>query len=221
MKARKKKVPAPDLAKDPAEYHHGNLRQALVETGLLLIREQGLDALSLREAARKAGVSEAAPYRHFSNKESLLAAIAADGFLKLHEKLERAGTPGSSPVDLLQARAWAYVEFALEETDHFQTMYTSSLTPPHAKKHPELVQTGMRPIESVIAVINECKKDGSIYPEADSQSAAIQLLSAIHGLTMLLVGHQMEAFGVTPAKARPVVRGLIDTVLGGLRHPPR
>jgi AcrR family transcriptional regulator len=219
-KAKDKPSAGKTNTKNPGDYHHGNLRQALIATGLDMIREQGLPSLSLREVARKIGVSEAAPYRHFPNKESLLAAIATEGFQKLTGHLEASASPGLSPTAQLHDRSWAYVEFALEETDQFLTMFTGELLPPHAENHPELIQAGMRAFESPIEIFNELKKEGSIHPETDVHSAAVMCFSAVHGLTMLLIGHQLESLGVTQPKARATLKTIIDTFIAGLRLPP-
>src|SRR6516165_6368759 len=91
-------------------YHHGNLPQALRDAALALIIEAGADALTLRGAARRAGVSQAAPYRHFRNKEALLAAVAEEGFRAMAEAMERrGGTQRGDPAGRLRAPGLAYV----------------------------------------------------------------------------------------------------------------
>src|SRR5260370_25151373 len=94
-------------------YPHGDLRAALGRAGAKLVEKRGLSSLSLREAARRAGVSHNAPYRHFPDRESLLAAIAAEGFAMLGERLKgRAG----------REKAEAYVRFAIENPQRFRLM---------------------------------------------------------------------------------------------------
>lgn len=111
--------------KSTKKYHHGELRQVLLAEGFKLVREQGPDKLSLRELARRAGVSAMAPYRHYPDKDSLLAAIAAEGFRHLARQLAlvtdaRAGA--GSP--LLQS-GLAYVRFALAEPALFRLMFSA------------------------------------------------------------------------------------------------
>src|SRR6187200_153435 len=101
------------MAKTPRKktaYHHGDLRQALVEAGTKVLRKEGLHALSLRRVAREARVSPAAPYRHFSDKQALLAAISESGFRQLYGLLDAARQ--KSPGDL-DAAGQAYLTFAL------------------------------------------------------------------------------------------------------------
>src|SRR5688572_2247793 len=87
-------------ATPPRAYHHGDLRRALLDAALTILRTEGLDALTLRAAARAAGVSQTAPYRHFDDRTALLAGVAEDGFVRLRERLQRAVStpppPGST-----------------------------------------------------------------------------------------------------------------------------
>lgn len=106
-----------------ASYHHGDLPTALIDTALTLLATTSAEALSLREVARRAGVSAAAPYRHFADKEALLAAVAARGFDQLGERL-LAADQGRSPQDALVAQGVAYVSFALEQPAMFQLMFS-------------------------------------------------------------------------------------------------
>jgi AcrR family transcriptional regulator len=97
-----------------ATYHHGDLRAAMLAAAARLVEEEGVVGLSVREAARRAGVSHNAPYRHFPDRESLLAALAADGLAQLEKALE-----GRSGRELGEA----YVRFALANPRRFQMMF--------------------------------------------------------------------------------------------------
>src|SRR5712692_6190825 len=94
-------------------YHHGDLPRALLDAALRIVEMQGTAALTLRAAARLAGVSQAAPYRHFANKEAILAAVAEDGFRSLMAAMRHAvGAVGDSPLARLRAVGLGYVTFA-------------------------------------------------------------------------------------------------------------
>src|SRR5919206_2322086 len=95
-------------------YHHGNLRPALLRTAAKTLEKEGLGALSLRELARRAGVSHNAPYRHFPDRDSLLAALAAEGFEMLGDALEKRPR---------REMGEAYVEFALAHPQRFRLMF--------------------------------------------------------------------------------------------------
>jgi AcrR family transcriptional regulator len=108
-------------------YHHGDLRTALIRSAAALVNDRGLAGVSLREVARRAGVSHAAPYHHFSSKESLLAALAAEGFADLDAALARAESrAGADPRARLEALGVAYVRFALAKPEMFRAMFRAS-----------------------------------------------------------------------------------------------
>ena len=114
---------------DRKTYHHGNLRQALVEATAVLIQETGPLAFTLSEAARRAGVSPAAPYRHFKGRDDLLEEVARQGFVDFGERLERAfdnGTP--RPLTAFMRMGQAYLDFAVERPGYYMAMFESGLS---------------------------------------------------------------------------------------------
>jgi AcrR family transcriptional regulator len=127
----------PRRAKRP--YHHGDLRAALIDAALRLIAEHGIQGLALSDAAHLAGVSVAAPYRHFKDKEALLAEIAREGFVMFRDALAQAAQ--SHPRDkikCLEEMGVAYVEFALKHRSHFKVMWEGGIC---KDNYPELGQT--------------------------------------------------------------------------------
>src|ERR1700754_3450754 len=118
--ARREKIPA-NSSEQRDTYHHGDLKRALTEAALGLVAEKGPKGFTLREVARRAGVSAAAPYRHFADKAQLLAAAATQGFVLLHEALAEAGERDDLPTrDLDMGRA--YVRWAVAHPDYYQVM---------------------------------------------------------------------------------------------------
>jgi AcrR family transcriptional regulator len=110
-------------------YHHGNLRQALVEAALALIEEKGPQGFTLAEAARAAGVSAAAPYRHFKNREDLIEEIARQGYVIFADALERAFNDGKpSPLSAFFATGQAYLEFARSNPGYYVAMFESGVS---------------------------------------------------------------------------------------------
>ncbi|MCA9610340.1 MAG: TetR/AcrR family transcriptional regulator, partial [Myxococcales bacterium] len=103
-------------------YHHGDLRQALIDASLALIEEGGVQALSLRKAARRAGVSPGAPYHHFPSRSALLAALSIEGFTRLHAKLDEVRACCDGPEARLGACGRAYIAFAREHPAYFRVM---------------------------------------------------------------------------------------------------
>ena len=154
-------------------YHHGDLPAALLRAAAKTLEKRGPAALSLRETARRAGVSHNAPYRHFPDREALLAALAAEGFGMLGERLR--GQPG-------RAMGEAYVRFALEQPQRFRLMFGGLL--PMAK-YPELRAAAQGAHQALVEAFKELPR-----PEL----AAAAAWSLVHGLSHLLLdGHFAHA----------------------------
>lgn len=110
-------------------YHHGNLREALVEATATLIEEMGPLAFTLTEAARRAGVSPAAPYRHFKGREDLVEEVARQGFLEFAERLEKAFDDGRpNAIAAFQRLGQAYLDFARERPGYYMAMFESGIS---------------------------------------------------------------------------------------------
>ena len=164
-------------------YHHGNLREALLAEALRVITDSGPDALSLRELARRLGVSHAAPAHHFADKLSLLTAIAAQGFEWLADGLEQAASEGFLEVGL------AYVRFAVEHPAHLNVMY-----------HPALFRTDDLAIAAArwraSKVLFETAAE--FRPEANARQVGLAGWSLMHGLAMLWLGGNLDQVGQDP-----------------------
>lgn len=154
-------------------YHHGDLPAALLRAAGRTLEKRGIGALSLRDTARQAGVSHNAPYRHFSDREALLAALAAEGFAMLRERLR--GKPAREMGE-------AYVRFALERPQRFRLMFGGVLPP---ASHPQLGAAAQAVHEALAEAFRELPR-----PEL----AAAAAWSLVHGLAHLLLdGHFAEA----------------------------
>ena len=131
-------------------YHHGNLRQALVEATLKLIEEKGPLGFTLAEAARAAGVSPAAPYRHFRGREELIEEVARQGFVMFADALGRAAAAGGpSPLRALFETGRAYLEFARAQSRLLQAMFESGV---EVAGNPELARAADRALSVLIGV---------------------------------------------------------------------
>jgi AcrR family transcriptional regulator len=171
-----------------SSYHHGDLRPALLRAAQALLEKAGPDALSLREVARQAGVSHSAPYRHFSGREALLAALAADGFRRLGEAL--AGGSGRQMGE-------AYVRFALDHPQLFRLMFGGRL---RFARHAALAQAAAQPYEALLGALR------SQPAIADPEKAAAAAWALVHGLAHLLLdGHFTRQAGDPGAFAAQVM----------------
>jgi len=169
-------------------YHHGDLRAALIRAGLAILAEEGVQALSLRAAARRAGVSHAAPYRHFADKEALLAAIAEEGFNMLAAEVEAARERfPASPREQLEESAWAYVRFALVHPDHLLVMFGGLFENPRA--YPGLREAGARAFNVLVEIVRSGQGAGTMIT-GEARLLAFVAWTQVHGLSLLLIGHQ-------------------------------
>ena len=196
-------------------YHHGDLRQALIDSALALIKEkQDAKTLSMREVARRAGVSNAAPYRHFADKDALLAAVAAKGFRILASYLREGvnSIPGE-PLRQLQASGVAYVHFAIAYPSYYRVMF-SAFQPGDAKS-PELNEAGLDAFGVLVEIIVGAQAAGQVRP-GEPQQLAWVAWALVHGLAMLVIERRLplmdEASVVAFAEfaTQSLVEGLKD-----------
>jgi AcrR family transcriptional regulator len=174
-------------------YHHGDLRQALIDTAIALVSEQGITNWSLREVARRIGVSHTAPYRHFCDRDALLAAVAERGFQELskhlQETLEKTPTEHSQR---LQAIGVAYVQYAIAHPSEYEVMFRYS---PKMDEHqfPSLNEAGMEAFMVLVNVIVAGQEAKQIRSGNPTELAWVAW-SLVHGLSMLSIdGHLISS----------------------------
>lgn len=163
-------------------YHHGDLRAALVR-GAVDLLEAG-EAFSLRAVARRAGVSQTAPYRHFADREALESALAVEGFHELRRDLSADSTPAGS-ADALAAFGVAYVDFALRRPALFRLMFGQ----PCDDRSDERVLAARELRELLAGSVR------SVYPGADVESLATALWATVHGLAFLHLDGKLSPDG--------------------------
>jgi len=189
-------------------YHHGDLRHALITAALDVIEAEGPHALSLRGVARTVGVSHAAPYRHFADRDALLAAVGVQGFEALSGQMQ-ASAPGPG---WMASAAQAYVGFALAHPAHFQVMFSLGLS---RQAHAALGQAGRTTLDQLVDSVAREQAVGNLRA-GDPMTLALTAWSAVHGLACLLTGGALpaERFGDREEVARrvlPVVAAVLGT----------
>jgi AcrR family transcriptional regulator len=172
------------------EYHHGDLRNALIEAAATLIVEKGIDNVSLREVARKAGVSHAAPYHHFSNKSGLLAAVAEEGFSRFNGYQERAFRMARTkpPLDRLKALGHAYIRFAVANPSFFRIMFRYDISDPY--KYPLFTALSKKTFDRLFDTISECLKAKNLT--VNPLEPAIRAWALVHGLVTLWLDGRLK-----------------------------
>jgi AcrR family transcriptional regulator len=188
-------------------YHHGDLRDALVETAIVLLGERGAASFSLAEASRRLGVAPSAPYRHFADRDALLAAVAVRAAGLLSERLGQQAASGS-PQQRLAAAAGAYVRFADEERALFQALAGAGLD---KDRHPEIARAA-QPIGALFLSAAADLAGGD-------QAAAARLVSAIvataHGhATLMLDGTFGSGREAAEAAARQAAAAALALIAG-------
>jgi AcrR family transcriptional regulator len=176
----------------PQPYHHGDLRRALIETALQLVAEEQDWTFSLREVARRAGVSHRAPYNHFPEKLELLAAVAAVGFERLRDGMLRAMDGIDESEALLVAICRTYVLLGLENPALYRLMFGPALSASGSADRPAVARQAGAEARGVLeGVILHGARCGAfaVSPEnaEDVAMAALSVWSATHGLTMLAI----------------------------------
>ena len=189
-----------------ATYHHGDLRTALVRAAMELLDESGEAALSLRAVARRAGVSPAAPYRHYADREALDSAIAAVGYRELAERLAAAHPSPSTPEQLARV-AIAYVHFALERPGLFRIMFGQACD----RDNDERVAA----TAAVSAYVRSIAQ--RTFPQADADALATALWALVHGLAFLYLDGKLDA--PTPSAIADRVTAAIQALLTASGRP--
>jgi AcrR family transcriptional regulator len=194
------------------DYHHGDLRSALLDSVGRIVRENGPAFVSMREVARRARVSHAAPSHHFRNKSGLLTAFAAQGFDRLADTVGEtiASSRASTTPAVLAAMGRAYVRFALENPEHFAIMFRTELL---EVSDPELVRASDRAYDALIATMRAAVAEKRI--DSDPTVAAAAAWSLVHGLaTLWLSGRLQPRTGATdPNELAHAVTHLFVTAL--------
>jgi AcrR family transcriptional regulator len=174
-------------------YHHGSLHSALVEASVALAREGGPDRVVLREAARAAGVSHSAAYRHFTDREALLAEVSRHARTELAAEMRRRVNRAKDPLERLRAVGTAYVDFALTQPGLFRTAFISHPGATHPDDHDRTAGTATQstadsaePLDILGEVLDQAQAAGLLDPNR-RPGAEIAAWSAVHGLASLLL----------------------------------
>lgn len=185
------------------KYHHGDLKNALIQAGVEILAKDGLHGLSLRSVARKAGVSHAAPYAHFSDKQALIAAISTEGYKQLYDQLDAAVRAYAGDVhrQLIEV-AWTYVQFAIHQNEIFKIMFSGYLE--QEKEYPEFVELSQKTFRMVVGVVSACQKEG-ILRDTQPDLMAVLLWGQVHGVISLTLMGQISHTLLEQYDARSII----------------
>lgn len=196
-------------------YHHGNLRAALIQGALKLMEKDG-ESFSLRDLAKRVGVSPPAIYSHFADKDALLVAIAICGFDQLKESLEAAIGQVKDPQQQFIQMGQAYVKFGMDNPALYNLMFSGEELPAKRFKFPELKEAGNRSFHALTIMLTEMQRSGFMRP-GHLELDGFTIWAHVHGLTSLIITGRVECMS-DHVEGMPVVpmEQLVDLSLQNL-----
>ncbi len=203
-----------DAGQKQDSYHHGDLKQALLESGVKTIQAEGIHGLTLKKVARMQGVSAAAVYRHYDSKEELLAAIAAQGFDALRDALDKnLAEPIVDTRIFFRRCVEAYVDLALARPRHYELMF-GGIIPDH-KRFTELYESGQAAFQRLLQSIRICQRSG-LFRRRKPIIMAFHVWSTMHGFAMLHISGQNPLQPRESADLRSQIGVMVQLLRRGL-----
>jgi len=196
--------------KRKGRYHHGNLRRALIDEALKTIRKTGVSGLTLRGAGAALGVSRTALYRHFADKDALLAAVAREGFIALKASLDAARRSALELADQLTEMGAAYVRFAIESPSHYRVMFGGFLD--RCKDEPDLIADAGAAFQALVDAILDLQR-ARLVRQDDARQLSRFVWAAVHGIAMLAIDGQL---GPDPDAGLALYRDSAPRIRAGL-----
>jgi AcrR family transcriptional regulator len=196
------------------QYHHPDLREAMIRVAQELLESEGPNSWTVRAAARIAGVSSGAPYRHFADKDTLLAAVAARGFEDLRTEIEtRLEQAAHDPYGRFQALGEAYVSFAASRPGRYQIMFGRDIL--NRDLHPELCAAADRAFASLLDEVERAQSAKLLRTDGAAPALAAGAWAVVHGLADLLLSGRLndiadgDTAGLTAQLGRMMFEGLL------------
>lgn len=186
-----------------ANYHHGNLRAALLEAALAILIESGGEGLTLRGVARRAGVSPSAPYNHFKDKQAILTELANDRRQRAGEAFAKAVAAEATPRAKLRALGVAYVSYALKHPSEFRLMFGGLL-------HTHISESESEDIPILNLFKNLVREGDNRLSAAEADAAAVAAWSLAHGLAQLLIDGPLRGRSKDPGQVANLVERVIE-----------
>lgn len=190
------------------DYHHGNLRQALMQAASGFVAKNGPEKLSLRALAREVGVSQAAPYRHFEDKVSLLSALASEGFQRLGEKLEQAVTEANgNPIAALTGTGRAYIRFACDNPEIYRLMFVMKAS----EFNDEEMRSCHHDAHQILGRVIEMGLDSGVFKAYPADKIALTAWSMVHGYASLVIDGIVELNEEDPVQQLEAIAQILNS----------
>jgi AcrR family transcriptional regulator len=193
---------------DSNTYHHGDLKNALVKAGVEILAKEGLSGLSLRKVAKQAGVSHAAPYAHFKDKQALVAAISTEGHARIYAEISTVIKDNpDAPLQQLVLAALAYLRFSQDEPDLFRITFSGAVE--QERDYPALVEIAHQNFELIEYIVSRGRVAG-IFSTAPDELLAQSLWGAVHGLIALTQQGQISSAVLDRYSSRDLILFALD-----------
>jgi AcrR family transcriptional regulator len=200
-------------AKPPESYHHGDLKAALLDAALKLLKKRSPNEISLRELTRIAGVSQTAPYRHFKDRDDLLAELAGQGFDMISQYIrETILKCKDDPLRMFYECGLAYFRMGLDHPQHFKLMFNSEVKA--GDKYPVLQIAASQTLALLRDMVVYCQRH-KVFGEGDPLHIAFHCWSVVNGFTSLYANGRLENVGVTAENAEKALKTLMSQHLIG------
>jgi AcrR family transcriptional regulator len=204
-------MPKP-VKKDPARWHHEDLRRALLAEALATIEKEGVHAVNIRQLAVRTGVSPAAPYHHFPTREALLVALASEGFHLLGQAMREDAAGEKEPLGRLAALGRGYVRFALEHPGYFRVMFLGEVKRAETET---LAREGAQAFALLEEAVVACQQ-ARVAPQGNPGPLVLLAWSAVHGMASLWVDSSGKLD--LPISRADAIRVVADTVAALFRE---
>jgi len=206
---------------DRQGYHHGNLKEALIEAAQRFIAERGLGGFTLADAAKLVGVTPAALYRHFRGREALVAEVAFRGFTELSNRLGRALQSDGTPLERFTRMGEAYLAFAEQEPGFYAAMFSAKPADgeacgPKGKAEPAEKPPGGNAFDFLVHALSDTFPDG--FRDVDVRFVAIEVWALSHGIAMLDAAGQLPKGPGLPDKYELLRAGVLALVHGAIQR---
>jgi AcrR family transcriptional regulator len=201
-------------------YHHGDLRRVLIDAALQLVGEGGAEAVSVREAARRAGVSPGAPFRHFPSRDALMQAVAEEAQRRFRAEIEAAlaEAPAGDPLARFRCLGLAYLRWAMRNPTHFEIISSSRLF--DYDKSDDLLRDNAELIGMVEHALKEALAGGQLRP-AEFDHVLIAARALVYGFARMNIDGHFPRWGVDAAGAEATAEAILDLFISGIAKRPR
>ena len=218
-KLQSRRAPARSRTPQPKPYHHGDLRRALIEAGFQLVEERGVEQLSMREAARRAGVSPGAPFRHFESREALVTAVAVEAQRRFRAEIDAAlkEAPRGDPLGRYRAFGIAYLRWAMRNPAHFEIISSGRLF--DYDKSADLVRDNAEVIGMVERTLKEALAQGQLRL-ADLDRVQIAGRALVYGFARMNIDGHFPRWGVASGEAERTAEAIVDLFIDGIASRP-